>query len=74
LPFGCSFRQLSPLERSDGQQGASAVGVGELSKPIALRRFAQAFFTGFHLPHPHQKEVLSDGPHGRTSSFPLPTN
>jgi|HubBroStandDraft_3_1064219.scaffolds.fasta_scaffold05305_2 hypothetical protein len=30
LPFGCSFRQLSPLERSHGQQGASTLGVGEI--------------------------------------------
>jgi uncharacterized Zn-binding protein involved in type VI secretion len=49
------------------------LSVRELGKPIALRRFAQAIFTGFHLPHPHPKEVLSDGPHGRTSSYPLPT-
>ena len=50
LSFRCLFRQLSPLERSDGQQGASALGVGELGKPIALCRLAQAFFTGFHVP------------------------
>jgi uncharacterized Zn-binding protein involved in type VI secretion len=73
LPFRCLFRQLAPLERSHCQQGASALSVRELGKPIALRRFAQAIFTGFHLPHPHPKEVLSDGPHGRTSSYPLPT-
>jgi hypothetical protein len=55
LPFRCLFRQLSPLERSHCQQGASALSVRELGKPIALRRFAQAIFTGFHLPHPHPK-------------------
>jgi hypothetical protein len=50
LSFGCSFRQLSPLlEHSDGQQGASALGIGELGKPIALRRFTQAIFTGLHV-------------------------
>jgi hypothetical protein len=49
LPFGCSFRELSPLERSHGQQGASTLGVCKLGKPITLRRFAQAIFTGFHL-------------------------
>jgi hypothetical protein len=36
----------SPLERSHGQQGSTALGVGEFGKPIAFRRFAQAFFTG----------------------------
>jgi hypothetical protein len=29
LPFRCLFRQLSPLKRSDGQQGASSSGVRE---------------------------------------------
>jgi hypothetical protein len=52
LPFGCSFRQLSPLERSHGQQGASTSGVGELGKPIALGRFTQTIFRGFHLALP----------------------
>ena len=51
LPLGRLFRQLSPLERSHRQQGASTLGVCELSKPIALRRLVQAIFTGFHLPH-----------------------
>jgi hypothetical protein len=50
LSFGRLLRQLSPLERSHGQQGASTLGVCELGKPIALRGFAQAIFTGFHLP------------------------
>jgi hypothetical protein len=50
LSFGRLLRQLSPLERSHGQQGASTLGVCELGKPIAFRRFAQAIFTGFHVP------------------------
>ena len=50
LSFGRLLRQLSPLERSHGQQGASTLGVCELGKPIALRRFAQAIFIGFHVP------------------------
>ena len=50
LPFRCLFRQLAPLERGHCQQGASALSVRELGKPIALCRFAQAIFTGFHLP------------------------
>jgi len=49
LALGCSFRQLSPLERSDGQQSASALGIGELGKPIELGRFTQAIFTRFHV-------------------------
>jgi hypothetical protein len=44
LSLGCSFRQLSPLKRSHGQQGVSTLGVCELGKPIAFRRFAQAIF------------------------------
>ena len=51
MPCDCSFRELSPLERSDGQQDASTLRVRELRKPIALRRFLQAIFTQFHLPH-----------------------
>jgi hypothetical protein len=51
LPFRWLFRELAPLERSHGQQGASSLGVRELGKPIALRRFVQAIFTRFHLPH-----------------------
>jgi hypothetical protein len=50
LTFGCLVRELAPLERSHGQQGASTLGVCELGKPITLRRFAQATFTGFHVP------------------------
>ena len=50
LPFRCLFRELAPLERSHGQQGASSSGVREFGQPVALRRFAQAIFTGFHLP------------------------
>ena len=57
LSFRCLFRQLSPLKRSHGQQGASSLGIGEFDKPIALRRFVQAIFTGFHLPHPPFKEA-----------------
>jgi hypothetical protein len=49
LPFRCLFRQLAPLERGHCQQGASALSVRELGKPIALCRFAQAIFTAFHL-------------------------
>ena len=49
MPFGGSFRQLSPLERRHGQQGASTLGVCELGKPIAFRRFAQAIFTESHV-------------------------
>jgi hypothetical protein len=36
LSFGRHFRQLSPLKRGHGQQGAGTLGVGELGKPIAL--------------------------------------
>ena len=50
LPFRGFIREFAPLERSQRQQGASSLGVGEIGKPIALRRFAQAIFTGFHLP------------------------
>jgi hypothetical protein len=52
LSFGRLFRQLSPLKRSHGQQGAGTLGVCEWGKPIALGRFAQAIFTRFHLPYP----------------------
>jgi hypothetical protein len=51
LSFRSLFPQLAPLERRHRQQGASTLGVCELGKPIAFRRFAQAIFTGFHLPH-----------------------
>ena len=68
MPFGCSFRQLSPLERRHGQQGASTLGVGELGKPIAFRRFAQAIFTGFHvLP---QVEIRWRQSHANPASWP----
>jgi hypothetical protein len=50
LPFCCFLRELSPLERSQGQQGACSLRVRKLGKAIALRRFAQAIFTGFHVP------------------------
>jgi len=50
LSFGRLFRQLSPLKRSHGQQGAGTLGVCELGKPIALCRLTQAIFTGFHVP------------------------
>jgi len=49
LPFRCLFRELAPLERSRRQQGASSPCVREGGQSIALRRFAQAIFTGFHL-------------------------
>jgi hypothetical protein len=49
LSFGRLFRQLSPLKRSDGQQGAGTLGVCEWGKPIALCRLTQAIFTGSHV-------------------------
>jgi len=49
LPVRRLFSQLAPLKRGDRQQGASSLGVRKFGKPIALSRFAQAIFTGFHL-------------------------
>src|SRR5437016_1439663 len=48
LSFSRFFRQLSPLKRSHGQQGAGTLGVCEWRKPIALCRLTQAIFTEFH--------------------------
>jgi hypothetical protein len=50
LPFGGFICELSPLERSQGHQGACSLRVRKVGKPIALCRFAQAIFIGFHVP------------------------
>jgi len=66
LPFGRSFCQLSPLERSDGQQGASALGVresGNRSHSAASRRQSSRDSINGTAPF---NEVLSDGQHGDT--------
>jgi hypothetical protein len=49
LPFRCLFRELAPLECSQLQHIADRESARQTSQSIALRRFAEAFFTRIHV-------------------------
>jgi hypothetical protein len=48
LPFRCLFRELAPLECSQLHHIADRESARQTSQSIALRRFAEAFFTRIH--------------------------
>jgi hypothetical protein len=49
LPFRSLFRKLAPLECSQLHHIADHKGARQTSQSIALRRFAEAFFTRIHV-------------------------
>jgi len=49
LPFRCLFRELAPLECSQLHHIADRESARQTSQSIALRRFAEAFFTRIHV-------------------------